>query len=269
VATLLRLLPLLPAEAHLDELLAEAKDQLRQESDYLREAGHIRQFRGLLQDQPHLILPEVVEELTTPQVLTMSFVDGQPVEQLRAADQALRDRVAGWLIDLLFQEFLSFGVVQTDPNFANYRYDPTTGRLGLLDFGATRVYPPARLAQLRALLAAAATAEAQAVEDAAQAAGYLSPDDPPPRRRAVAELFLLVGEPARHVGAYDFGQSDLTARLRDSSYALGFDQGHWRPPPADLIFLHRKLAGLFLLCARLGARVDVAGRLARYLDQAG
>lgn len=267
VATLLRLLPLLPAEAQLDDLLAEAKDQLRQEADYLREAGHIRQFRGLLYDQTHLILPEVVEELTTPQVLTMSFVDGQPVEQLRAADQVLRDRVAGWLIDLLFQEVLSFGVVQTDPNFANYRYDPATDRLALLDFGATRVYPPVRLAQLRTLLAAAVTEDAQAVEDAAQAAGYLDPDDPPLRRRAVADLFLLVGEPARHSGAYDFGQSDLTARLRDSSYALGFDQGHWRPPPADLIFLHRKLAGLFLLCARLGARVDVAGRLARHLEQ--
>jgi predicted unusual protein kinase regulating ubiquinone biosynthesis (AarF/ABC1/UbiB family) len=266
VATLFRLLPLLPGEAHLDDLLAEAKIQLREEADYLREAGHIRQFRDLLRDQPHLILPEMVEELTTPQVLTMSFVDGQPVEQLRDADQALRDRVAGWLIDLLFQEFLSFGVVQTDPNFANYRYDPTTDRLGLLDFGATRVYPPARLTQLRSLLAAAATKDAQAVEDAAQAAGYLSPDDPPLRRRAVADLFLLVGEPARHAGAYDFCQSDLTARLRDSSYALGFDQGHWRPPPADLIFLHRKLAGLFLLCVRLGARVDVAGRLARHLE---
>lgn len=265
VASLLRLLPLLPAEAHLDDLLAEAKAQLRQEADYLREAGHIHQFRDLLHDLPHLILPEVVEELTTPQVLAMSFVDGQPVEQLRDAEQVLRDRVAGWLIDLLFQEFLRFGVVQTDPNFANYRYDPATGRLGLLDFGATRVYPAARLAQLRTLLAAAAAGDGQAVEDAAQAAGYLGADDPPLRRRAVAELFLLVGEPARHAGAYDFAQSDLTARLRDSSYALGFDQGHWRPPPADLIFLHRKLAGLFLLCARLGARVDVASRLAKHL----
>lgn len=207
-----------------------------------------------------------MEDLTTSQVLAMSYVEGQPVEQLVADDQALRDRVAGWLIDLLFREFLDFGLVQTDPNFANYRYDPATNRLGLLDFGATRHYSPARLAQVRALLAAAAGGSASAVEDAALAAGHLTPDDPSPYRRAVAERFLLVGEPARHAGAYDFGHSDLTARLRNSSYALGFDQGHWRPPPADLIFLHRKLAGLFLLCARLGARVDVAGRLARHLE---
>ena len=266
VASLFRLLPLLPAEARLDDLLAEAKSQLREEADYLREARHIRLFRTLLHGQPHVILPEVVEELTTPQVLAMGFVDGHPVEHLIGAEQSLRDQVAGWLIDLLFQEILQFGVVQTDPNFANYRYDSNAGRLALLDFGATRVYPPARLAQVRALLAAAANGSPDAVEHAALAAGYLTPEDPPQRRNAVAELFLLVGEPARHAGAYDFGRSDLTLRLRDSSYALGFDQGHWRPPPADLIFLHRKLVGLFLLCARLGARVDVADRLARHLS---
>jgi hypothetical protein len=104
-----------------------------------------------------------------------------------------------------------------------------------------------------------------ALEAAAAALGYLAESDPMERRRAVAELFLLVCEPARHSGAYDFGRSDLTARLRDSAYALGFDQGHWRPPPADLIFLHRKLAGLFLLAARLQARVAVGALLAPHL----
>ena len=33
-----------------------------------------------------------------------------------------------------------FRLVQTDPNFANYRYDKASGRTVLLDFGATRAY---------------------------------------------------------------------------------------------------------------------------------
>ncbi len=266
VAALLRVLPLLPGEARLDELLAEAKRQLHEEADYLREAEHIRLFNRLLANEPHLMLPEVVDELTTSDVLAMSFVPGVPVESLAGAEQALRDGVAARLVELLLRELLEFGVVQTDPNFANFRYDPDTRRIGLLDFGATRVYPPQRLYQVRALMQAACAGDARGVERAALHAGYLDETDPLPRRRAVAELFLLVAEPARHTGAYDFGRSDLTLRLRDSSYALGFDRGHWRPPPADLIFLHRKLAGCFLLCARLEARVDVAGLMARQLD---
>jgi predicted unusual protein kinase regulating ubiquinone biosynthesis (AarF/ABC1/UbiB family) len=267
VATLLRMLPLLPAEASLDGLLTEAKRQLNEEADYRREAGHIRLFRRLLADEPDLLLPDVVDELTTSDVLAMSFVPGLPVEGLADAEQALRDRVVGRLVELLLREFLEFGVVQTDPNFANFRFDPETQRIGLLDFGATRVYPPARRAQIRALMQAACGADVRGVEQAAMAAGYLHEADPHPRRRAVAELFLLVAEPARQAGPYDFGQTDLTARLRESSYALGFDLGYWRPPPADMVFLHRKLAGCFLLCARLRARVPVSDLMDRHLGE--
>ncbi|MFN3593257.1 MAG: ABC1 kinase family protein, partial [Thiobacillaceae bacterium] len=267
VAALLRLLPLLPSGVRLDELLAEAKRQLHLEADYGHEAQSIRRFHGLLAREPDLVLPEVVAELSTREILAMTFVPGVPIERLTEAEQTLRDRVAARLIDLLLREFLEFGVVQTDPNFANYRFDPATQRIGLLDFGATRVYPPQRMQQVRDLMAAASAGDVAAVERAAIAAGYLGEADPPPRRRAVVELFLLVAEPGRHAGAYDFGRSDLPQRLRDSSYALGFDQGHWRPPPPDLIFLHRKLAGCFLLCARLGARVDVARHLRRQLER--
>lgn len=268
VAALLRVLPLLPSEARLDDLLAEAKRQLHEEADYRREAGHIRQFRQLLAAEPDLHLPEVVDDLSTADVLAMTYVPGAPLESLDGAEQALRDRVAGRLVELLLREFLEFGVVQTDPNFANYRYDHERRHIGLLDFGATRVYPRERMDQIRALMQAACAGDARGVERAALDAGYLAESDPMPRRQAVAELFMLVAEPARHPGAYDFARTDLTTRLRDSSYALGFDQGHWRPPPADLIFLHRKLAGCFLLCARLKARVDVAGLMSRYLYRA-
>lgn len=267
VAALLRVLPLLPSGVRLDELLAEAKRQLHLEADYSHEAESIHRFQGLLAREPDLVLPEVVAELSTREILAMTFVPGVPIERLTEAEQTLRDRVADRLIDLLLREFLEFGVVQTDPNFANYRFDPATQRIGLLDFGATRVYPPQRMQQVRDLMAAATAGDVAAVERAAIAAGYLGEADPLPRRRAVAELFLLVAEPGRYPGAYDFGRTDLTQRLRDSSYALGFDQGHWRPPPPDLIFLHRKLAGCFLLCARLGARVDVARHLQRHLER--
>ena len=266
VAALLRVLPLLPGEADLTPLLGEAKRQLHEEADYRSEATHIREFRELLGDGPDFLLPEVVDELTTDSVLAMTYVSGVPVETLAAAEQVVRDRVAGLLLELLFREFFEFGVVQTDPNFANYRYDAGSERLVLLDFGATRVYPRDRMAELRGLMSAALADDLEGVARAATVLGYLGADDASERRLALAELFRLVVEPARERGPYDFGRSDLTLRLRDSSYVLAFDQGHWRPPPPDMIFLHRKLAGLFLLCARLRARVDVRDLLLRYLD---
>jgi predicted unusual protein kinase regulating ubiquinone biosynthesis (AarF/ABC1/UbiB family) len=267
VAGLLRLLRIFPEETQVQALLAEAKRQLHEEADYRREAAHIDQFRALLADSPVFFLPEVVVELTTADVLAMSFIPGVPVESLAEAEPDLRDRVASAIIKLLFREFFEFGVVQTDPNFANYRYDADTGRIGLLDFGASRAYPPERMEGLRRLMAAAWRDEIDAVETEALALGYLVEGDSPVRRQAVADLFRVVCEPARVDGPYDFGASDLVPRLRESTYAMGFEQGYWRAPPADLVFLHRKLAGLFLLCARLGARVDAGALLRPYLTR--
>ena len=67
------------------------------------------------------------------------------------------------------------------------------------------------------------------------------------------DLFLQVTEPARFRGRYDFGNSDLPQRIRDAGLALSFERGYWHTPPADVLFIHRKLAGLYLLAARLRA----------------
>jgi hypothetical protein len=103
------------------------------------------------------------------------------------------------------------------------------------------------------------------VEGAMRAIGYLGAGDTAHQRDALINMFYIGFEPARYEGAYDFGHSDLPARLRDLGYQLSFEHGLWRAPPADTIFLHRKLAGTFLLCARLGARVDVRTLVAPYL----
>jgi hypothetical protein len=40
------------------------------------------------------------------------------------------------------------------------------------------------------------------------------------------------------------------------------DRDFWHTPPADALFLHRKLGGLYLLAAKLKARVNM-GDIAR------
>jgi hypothetical protein len=56
---------------------------------------------------------------------------------------------------------------------------------------------------------------------------------------------------------YDFGRSQIPSRTRDLGFDLAFRKGFLRPPPPETVFLHRKLVGSFLLCARIRARVDV------------
>ena len=265
VATLLRVSGLLPKALDLAPLLDEAKRQLHEEADYRREAANLQRFAGLLAGADEFLLPQPMAALTRSDILAMSWVEGVAVESLadpQTADQAQRDRIAGLLIGLLFRELFEFRLIQTDPNFANYRFDAQGGRLVLLDFGATRAYPEAVVEAYRRLMAAAIRGERAAMGEAAQAIGYFRDGIHAHQREAVIDLFATACEPLRHAGAYDFGASDLAVRLRDAGMKLSMERDFWHTPPADALFLHRKLGGLYLLAARLRARVDV-GRLAR------
>jgi hypothetical protein len=109
----------------------------------------------------------------------------------------------------------------------------------------------------RRLMAGAIADDRPAMSAAAIDIGYFRDGIDERQRRAVLGLFSLACEPLRHAGDYDFGRTDLAARLREAGLALSMQKEAWHTPPADAIFLHRKLAGLYLLAARLGARVDV------------
>ena len=266
VATLLRVSGLLPKALDLAPLLAEAKRQLHEEADYPREAACLQRFAALLEGDADFVLPQPVAALTRSDILAMHWVEGVAVESLDDATQPVRDRIATLLIGLLFRELFEFRLIQTDPNFANYRYDVARDRLVLLDFGATRAYPAGVVEAYRRLMAGAIRNDRAAMSEAAQAIGYFQAHIHAHQREAVIALFAEACEPLRHRGAYDFGASDLARRIRDAGLRLSMERDFWHTPPADALFLHRKLGGLYLLAARLKARVDVSALVAPWLD---
>ncbi|MEE3636536.1 AarF/ABC1/UbiB kinase family protein [Pseudomonas sp. AL 58] len=265
VATLLSISGLLPKGMDVAPLLEEAKRQLQDEADYLKEAGHLRHFHQLLADSPDFLVPREYTEYCSPTILVMSFVDGVAVESLEHAPQAERDRIIALLFGLLMREVFEFQCVQTDPNFANYRYQRDTGRMVLLDFGATRRYARNSTEAFRRLLIAGLREDRAAIADAALDIGYFQPETLPRHRALLTDLIAQACEPLRHQGAYDFAASDLAVRLRDAGWQLGADRDFWRSPPVDVLFLHRKVGGLYLLAAKLKARVNVRSLFEPYL----
>ncbi len=257
VASLLRISGLLPKTLDIAPLLAEAKRQLREEADYQAEGAHLQRFAELLADAPEFVVPALHADLTTKNVLAMSFVGGVPVESMVNAPQGERDRMVSLLVGLLFRELFEFGLMQTDPNFANYRYDPQSKQLILLDFGATRTFAPVFGQAYKQLIAAAMAGDRDAMRQAAIAIGYFDARTHAKHQTAVLDMMDMALEPLRHHGDFDFGATDMVKRLREVGMALGLDRDFWHIPPIDTLFLHRKLGGLYLLAARLKARVNV------------
>lgn len=266
VASLLRVSGLIPKSIDVKPLLEEAKRQLHTEADYVKEAGWLLQYHSLLKDEQDFILPQVHADFSTENVLAMSFVEGVPVESLVDAPQQDRDRVATLLLRLLFREIFEFRLIQTDPNFANYQYANETGQLILLDFGATRVYPENVAEAYRQLMQGAIENNRSSMIQAAESIGFFQEDIKDSQREAVINLFIQACEPLQYEGAYDFGKTNLASRIRDAGMHLSMEKDYWHTPPADALFLHRKLGGLYLLAAKLRARVDVRALFEPYLS---
>jgi predicted unusual protein kinase regulating ubiquinone biosynthesis (AarF/ABC1/UbiB family) len=267
VATLLRLLKVLPLDIDVRAIAAEAKRQLAQEADYVKEAHFLEHYTRLVADEPALVAPRVHWDLTTTRVMAMDYVEGEPLDRLAEPDipQARRDAVGAVLERLLFRELFEFRIMQTDPNFANYLYQPRTGRVVLLDFGATKAFDAKFVSHYARVTRAVIDGDGDAVARHATAIGYLAPDDPPDRVRATVDVIQLVCEPLRHRGRYDFAASGLAARVRELGFDLAIRRGLLRSPPAETMFLHRKLVGSFLLLARIGARVDARSLVLPFL----
>lgn len=265
VATLLRLSGLVPRGIDTAPLLAEAKRQLHEEADYEREAACLTRYAKLVDADRGFAMPGVVPELCTARILAMTHVGGAPLESVATLPQATRDSVGTRLVDLLLRELLVFGWMQTDPNPANYRYDPAADRIVLLDFGATQPIAPDIAALYRGLLAAAHDRDPAGALATFGALRLVDDATGTAHRDELLALFDVAAEGLLHRGPFDFADRSLLATLRERGTALARDRAQWRTPPPDTLFIQRKLGGTYHLCARLTARVDLAALVARYL----
>ena len=125
----------------------ELADRLREELDYTREAKHLALYRNMLADQPNVHLPEVLPELSTGRLLTMTWLTGRPLLSFKQASQDDRNRIAEALFRAWYWPLHHYGVIHGDPHLGNYAVRDDAGDGGawginLLDFGCIRVFPP-------------------------------------------------------------------------------------------------------------------------------
>jgi predicted unusual protein kinase regulating ubiquinone biosynthesis (AarF/ABC1/UbiB family) len=257
LSRLLNLSGVIPKEVDLLPLLEEAKLQLHLEADYRHEAQCLGQYQVHLANDKRFIIPTVHEALSSDSILAMDFVQGQAIESCVHEPQAVRDAIMSSLFELLFKEMFLFKLVQTDPNFANYQYQSSSQRIVLLDFGATRQYGDAISQGYYQLIWAAMHGNQAGVESAAEHIGFFNEHINPQQKAALLELFHLACEPIEQDTPFDFGCSDLATRIKDKGVALSLQLGYWHTPPADALFFHRKLGGLYLLAAKLKASVNL------------
>ena len=119
----------------------EISERLREELDYGREARHMLLYRAMLADEEGVHVPEPVAELSTDRLLTMTWLDGDPLAGFEDSPVEFRNRVAHNMFRAWYVPFYYYGVIHGDPHLGNYNAR-ADGSVNLLDFGCIRVFPP-------------------------------------------------------------------------------------------------------------------------------
>ena len=97
--------------------------------------------------------------------------------------------------------------------------------------------------------------------------GYFGAATAPHHQALIQSMFEVAMIPLRQDLPFDFGRSDLLERLRDMGLAIGNDRELAHVPPAATLFLHRKIGGMYLIAAKLRARVDLRPMVESYCSK--
>ena len=261
----------IPKGPQFDSVFEEVKEMLFQELDYGQELAHLERVRGLLGKHPGYILPKSYPQYSTGKILAMSFESGVPMDspEVKGATEEVRQKIGGLMLANYFQELLSWGVVQTDPHFGNYRVRFSDGnpQLVLFDFGALRTVSGVFIKGYRRMLKGTFFQDIDEIIAGAVQIGFLFDTDEPALKKEFANLCLLVAEPFHAgVGPYDFSKSDLPKRAALKGTELVFRM-KLRPPPRELVFLDRKMTGVFVFLSALKVPIDGRPYLATHFGQ--
>ena len=215
--------------------------------------------------------------------------------------QRVRDAVGTTLLRLTLRELFSWRFMQTDPNWGNFLYDPQSGVLSCVDFGACRDFPASFVDPYLEMVVACARGDAETVLAKSRELGFLTGDEAPEMNAAHVAAALQVGRPFSAEAAEVITDDDGGGGERGGGGGGGggggaggdadddddappplpvYDFGRARrltsdvarqgrimlehrltPPPEEGYSLHRRLSGAFLACIKLRARVPAAALL--------
>ncbi|NDL70606.1 ABC1 kinase family protein [Vreelandella alkaliphila] len=242
-------------QARLDALFEELAAGLREELDYHAEANALARYRERYQDNPQLVIPEPLFELSGQHVLAMRYVGGTPLRELESFDDATRQKVAVALADWITQELFTYGELHADPHAGNFAAD-AEGRLVIYDFGAVIPVPEARLKAMMQLLDATLAQDPMAMDEALMKMGGRQGQGAPlALYRESAECVSPLFAP----GEQDFSDVRVHRRLRELTPKVWAAMDRLQPP-ADTLLLSRALNGHYWNLVRLKARLDMHSR---------
>jgi predicted unusual protein kinase regulating ubiquinone biosynthesis (AarF/ABC1/UbiB family) len=241
----------------MDLIWQEVNARMLEELDYLREADSMKRMATLYKDDSRIIVPKVIDEVTSRRVLGMELVLGISPDSVseNTYPQALKNTWAESMARLIFRGLFDFRFLHADPNMANFAFK-ADGRIIVYDFGCMKDVPESLCRGYIRLIRAMLDHAYPKMPGILHGMGVHLAGGRPVSWQMVADfadVFQELFHPDQH---YTFGSDpEIYARLTglvnkhlNESMSLIF--------PKDVIFIDRTFGGHFGNLCRLNARSD-------------
>lgn len=246
----------------LDELVRRVEEEL----DYAREADCQAAFAEAFRDDPHVWIPDVVDQAGG--VLVTEWAEGVPLaDVISTGDTSARDHAASRYLEFLLSGPVRARLLHADPHPGNFRIDEQ-GRLVVLDFGSVDRLPDGLPEAIGRVLHRVVAGDAGSVSEGLRAEGFIRSGT----RLDEALLLQFLApftEPLR-AESFHFTRAWLrthSARLQDPRRA-DFGLGLRLTLPPEYLLIHRVwLGGIAVLC-QLEGRVAARAIVDRWLPGA-
>ena len=251
---------------NLTEIFEELKVTLKYEADYLHELENLQKYQSYINTLPGYKVPKVYPEFSTSRVLTMEWIDATLIKTWldQTEDKELKNHVCEKLVHLYYHEFFVWGFVQTDPNPGNFMVLAEDNySIVLLDMGAAIEYSESFRLQYLDLIRTLNSRDSDKIIPKAIEFGLLDERESDNMKDLLVEMMDLVLHPFQPENQpFKFGDPELLNRALALAPKV-YSNLKYSTPPKELIFLHRKLSGIFHLLRQVDAEVD----LSKYWDE--
>ena len=246
-----------PKDFDLEHYLEVCREQLTYETDYTREAAFLCRFKQLAQRCSNIRVPDFKREFSTEAVLTMSFEAGREIVQPDRYSPKDLQNIAFLLVEWTLREIFDFQLLQSDPNFANYRYDDANERLILLDFGASVEISSEVVSMYRDLIGSVLCNDKDKLLEQMATHNLLPKEVPDALKELLDRILDTALEEFHRADLFSFAESKVFDFLTPENMSKLSNLTPTQVIPTDVLLIQRKLIGMVFLLRRLGAALPL------------
>jgi ubiquinone biosynthesis protein len=244
-----------------ERVFEELSAMLARETDYRHERANMARIRAIFSAREDVIVPDLIEELTSGGVLSMSFETGLKINDFDAErEQGIdSEAVAKLLVECYFTMLLEHRVFHADPHPGNFLVRPGP-RLVILDYGAVEDLTPALSKGMKVVILGAITRNDDQILAGLEEMGFVAAGGDRELLKQVGREYLKV---LGSVKIEDFSKLDrqtveklsgyqqIRGRLRAVMKSVEYPEGYF--------YVERTLALLFGLVAQLSPKLGLPG----------